>query len=228
MNTRKTEIRFARAQQVTVTEDSLIVDLIDGRTISVPIVWYPRLLHGTMEERNNWELIGDGEGIHWPDIDEDISVEGLLVGYPSGESQRSLERWLEAREGIYDMPVLVTSFEQVVQNIRAYQKEHYVSEAAHPELVHAWYYLPDEDIAGPSKFVGYANMTAFKYDRWHADGMDGGRTEQNFIKQEWFRELSTKEQTYSRAFAAVKRLLTKGKSPKNGARFYVPTTPGKE
>jgi hypothetical protein len=63
----------------------------------VPVVWYPRLLHGTTQERDNWRLIGQGEGIHWPDLDEDISVENLLEGTPSGESQRSLKRWLEER-----------------------------------------------------------------------------------------------------------------------------------
>ena len=98
MNTSKTEMRLSPAQNVVVTDDSLIVDLIDGRTISVPLVWYPRLVHGTMEERNNWELIGDGEGIHWEEIDEDLSVEGLLAGRPSGESQRSFKRWLENRK----------------------------------------------------------------------------------------------------------------------------------
>ena len=98
MNTSTTEIQVARAQQVAVAEDTLTVDLVDGRTISVPLGWYPRLLHGTPEERNQWRLIGDGEGIHWPDLDEDISVENLLAGKPSGESQRSLKRWLEGRK----------------------------------------------------------------------------------------------------------------------------------
>jgi len=80
-----------------VTEDSLIADLVDGRTVSVPLAWYPRLLHGRPEERNNWRLIGQGEGIHWPDLDEDVSAENILFGQPSGESQRSLSRWLQAR-----------------------------------------------------------------------------------------------------------------------------------
>ena len=97
MNSLVIETRIATAQRVTVTEDTLIVDLTDGRTISVPLAWYPRLLHGTFEERNNWRLIGQGEGIHWPDLDEDISVEGLVFGKPSGESQRSLKQWLEQR-----------------------------------------------------------------------------------------------------------------------------------
>ena len=91
------ETRGATLQYVTVTDDSLIVDLVDGRTISVPLAWYPRLLHGRPEERNNWRLIGQGEGIHWPDLDEDISAENILFGQPSGESQQSLSRWLQSR-----------------------------------------------------------------------------------------------------------------------------------
>lgn len=97
MSTLLTEIQVARAQQVTVTDDSLTVDLADGRTISAPLAWYPRLVHGTPQERNNWRLIGDGEGIHWPDLDEDLSVEGLLLGRPSSESQGSFQRWLDGR-----------------------------------------------------------------------------------------------------------------------------------
>ena len=92
------DTQVAKAQQVVITEDSLTVDLMDGRTISVPLAWYPRLLHGTPEERRNWRPIGHGEGMHWPDLDEDISVENLLAGKPSGESQRSLKRWLEDRQ----------------------------------------------------------------------------------------------------------------------------------
>jgi hypothetical protein len=97
MSTLAIEIRIALAQNVSVTEDSLILDLDDGRTISIPLAWFPRILHGTAEERNNWRLIGRGEGIHWPDLDEDISVEGILLGRPSGESQRSFKGWLETR-----------------------------------------------------------------------------------------------------------------------------------
>jgi len=87
----------AKAQGITITEDTLAVDLTDGRTISVPLVWYPRLMHGTERERNNWRFIGDKEGIHWPDLDEDISIENLLLGQPSGESQSSFKQWLAAR-----------------------------------------------------------------------------------------------------------------------------------
>jgi hypothetical protein len=97
MSTFQTEIQVAKALQVTVTDDSLTVDLVDGRTLSVPLAWYPRLVHGTPQERDNWRLIGDGEGIHWLDLDEDLSVEGLLLGRPSSESQRSFQRWLDER-----------------------------------------------------------------------------------------------------------------------------------
>ena len=92
------EIGEARAQQVRLSEASLIVDLIDGRTIAVPLSWYPRLAHGSEAERSRWRFIGDGEGIHWPDLDEDISVEGLLAGRRSGETQTSLKRWLGSRQ----------------------------------------------------------------------------------------------------------------------------------
>ena len=85
------------AQDVKVTDDTLSVDLGDGRTISVPLVWFPRLVHGTPKERNNWRLIGRGEGVHWEDLDEDISIEGLLAGHPSGESQTSFKKWLDQR-----------------------------------------------------------------------------------------------------------------------------------
>ena|SRR5712691_10522110 len=93
-----TETTEARAQRVSVTEHSLVVDLVDGRIISVPLAWYPRLAHGTPAERSHWRLIGEGEGVHWPDLDEDISVEGLLAGRRSGETQASLRRWLESRK----------------------------------------------------------------------------------------------------------------------------------
>ena len=92
------ELRVPLAQHVTVTEDSLTVDLSDGRTITVPLGWYPRLLQGTPAERANWRLIGKGNGIHWPDLDEDVSVQGLLTGKPSGESQASFAKWLQRRK----------------------------------------------------------------------------------------------------------------------------------
>lgn len=85
------------ASDVLVGDDALSVDLTDGRTICVPTAWYPRLSHGTPEERADWRLIGGGRGIHWPKLDEDISVENLLAGQPSVESQTSLKRWLDER-----------------------------------------------------------------------------------------------------------------------------------
>lgn len=88
---------IAHASSVSVTDDTVRVELTDGRTISVPLGWYPRLEHATPKERENWRLIGRGEGIHWPDLDEDISVEGLLGGRSSQESQESFARWLSAR-----------------------------------------------------------------------------------------------------------------------------------
>jgi len=98
MSTLSVSVQEPRAQRVTVTEDSVVVDLRDGRTVSAPLAWYPRLLHGTLEERDNWRLIGSGEGVHWPDLDEDLSVDSLISGRPSAESQASLRRWLETRK----------------------------------------------------------------------------------------------------------------------------------
>jgi hypothetical protein len=95
-------IEFSTAINVYVTSDTLTVDLRDGRSISVPLEWYPRLVHGTSEECSNWRLIGRGEGIHWEDLDEDISIEGLLSGTPSGESQVSLKKWLNLRKADSD------------------------------------------------------------------------------------------------------------------------------
>lgn len=96
MSTSASEVKIPVAANVAVTEAVLSVDLSDGRTITVPLSWYPRLDHATPAERAKWELIGDGHGIHWPDIDEDISVQGLLAGKPSNESQASLRRWLDS------------------------------------------------------------------------------------------------------------------------------------
>ena len=87
----------AKATAIRLTDDTLVVDLADGRSLSAPIAWYPRLLHGSPTERSNYRFIGGGEGIHWPDLDEDISVEGILAGRPSGESPSSFHCWLESR-----------------------------------------------------------------------------------------------------------------------------------
>jgi hypothetical protein len=88
----------ARIKDVRVTGDEIVVDLVDGRTIIAPVGWFPRLEHGSAKERHNWRLIGQGSGIHWPDLDEDISAANLLAGCPSGESQSSFKRWLETRK----------------------------------------------------------------------------------------------------------------------------------
>jgi hypothetical protein len=97
MTTSPAEHRPPLARRVSITDEALAVELSDGRTVSVPLAWYPRLTYGTSAERANWRLIGHGEGIHWPDLDEDVSVENLLRGSRSGESQRSLARWMESR-----------------------------------------------------------------------------------------------------------------------------------
>ena len=93
-----TEITIPSAVDVHSNDDTLSVDLSDGRTISVPLGWYPRLEHASPTERANWRLLGKGHGIHWEDIDEDLSVEGLISGKPSGESQASFRKWLDKRQ----------------------------------------------------------------------------------------------------------------------------------
>ena len=86
------------AMKITFIDDTLTVELVDCRIISVPLEWYPRLVHATAEERKNWEMFANDRHIHWEDLDEDISVEGLLAGRRSGESEASFKRWLEARQ----------------------------------------------------------------------------------------------------------------------------------
>ena len=97
MTTSMIEAKIPLVEEVAVTEDTLTAELSDGRTIAVPLAWYPRLVYATQEERDNWRLLGAGQGIRWPDLDEDLSVEGLIAGHPSGESQRSFKRWLQAK-----------------------------------------------------------------------------------------------------------------------------------
>jgi len=99
MSTLVTE-RDVFAESVQFSEDSMTVRLDDGRSLSVPLAWYPRLLDGTEAERRSYELIGQGEGIHWPELDEDISVEGLLAGRRSAESAASLAKWRQKRKQI--------------------------------------------------------------------------------------------------------------------------------
>jgi hypothetical protein len=98
------EIQEARAQSARLSGEALTVDLVDGRTIVVPLIWYPRLWHGTPRERNHFEIFGDGACIHWPALDEDLTVAGLLAGRRSGESPQSLRKWLDSRKGNKPVP----------------------------------------------------------------------------------------------------------------------------
>jgi hypothetical protein len=97
MTTLAVEIEVPSITNVEISVDTLSVDLSDGRSISVPLGWYPRLEHASPQERSNWRLIGKGAGIHWEDLDEDLSVQGIIAGKPSGESQQSFKRWLQSR-----------------------------------------------------------------------------------------------------------------------------------
>jgi hypothetical protein len=87
-----------KAIALTISGDTISIDLDDGRSISVPLSWYPRLYHANRKEQNNWILVGEGHGIHWPDLDEDVSIQGILEGNQSSESLRSLKKWLRLRE----------------------------------------------------------------------------------------------------------------------------------
>ena len=98
MSSLAVDIQEARAQSVRVNDEALAVDLVDGRTIIAPLAWFPRLWHGTPQERNHFEIWGDGAYIHWPGLDEDLTVAGLLAGRQSGESPQSLRKWLSSRK----------------------------------------------------------------------------------------------------------------------------------
>lgn len=91
-------LSLPRVTNVSVTDDTLSIDLEDGRSVSVPIGWYPRLAHGSPAERANVQVAGAGLGLHWPDLDEDIGVEGILLGKRSSESAASFEKWLKGRK----------------------------------------------------------------------------------------------------------------------------------
>ena len=95
--TTSTLTKTALVEKVRVTADSLIVDFDDGRSLTLPLAWYPRLQHGTPKERNRYRLIGRGTGVHWPLLDEDLSAEGLLAGHRSAEGEASFNRWLKSR-----------------------------------------------------------------------------------------------------------------------------------
>jgi hypothetical protein len=97
MSSSAVESRASLATRVEVSADTITVELADGRTIAAPLAWYPRLLQASEAERTNWRLIAGGRGLHWPDVDEDISVANLLAGEPSAESQTSFKKWLKSR-----------------------------------------------------------------------------------------------------------------------------------
>lgn len=97
MSTSAIDVARPRAVAIRVDDSVLSVDLADGRTVSAPIGWYPRLSHATPAERGQWRLTGDGDGVHWPALEEDLSVESIVAGRPSAESASSLARWLAAR-----------------------------------------------------------------------------------------------------------------------------------
>ena len=105
MTTSAIRLEVPDAVDVVVTDDTLTVELNDGRTLSVPLEWYPRLALASQQERARWTLIARGAGIHWDDLDEDISIEGLIAGRPSQESQASLKRWLDGRTAAIEAPI---------------------------------------------------------------------------------------------------------------------------
>lgn len=104
------------AVNVAITHEKLIVDLSDGRSIIIPLEWYPRLAYASAKERKNWRLLGNGYAIEWPDLDEHIGIEGLLAGRRGGESKRSFERWLASRQR---MSRVVTSKRKAASQAKA-------------------------------------------------------------------------------------------------------------
>ncbi len=91
-------LKLPRILRLSITENALTADLSDGRTISVPLAWYPRLMNASISERCDWHFIAGGMGIYWFQLDEYVSIQNLILGQPSEESQRSLQHWLKARE----------------------------------------------------------------------------------------------------------------------------------
>jgi hypothetical protein len=98
MNTLAIKLKNVAIELVSITDDALNVELSDGRSLAVPLTWFPRLFYATANERKQWRLIGNGQGVHWQMVEEDISLENLLFGQASGESQKSLQKWLNARQ----------------------------------------------------------------------------------------------------------------------------------
>jgi hypothetical protein len=98
-----TEISISPAVKVSVTDELLTVDLADGRKISIPTAWYPRLAHGTPAERRQWKISCSGEGLHWEALDEDISIKGLIAGLPSNENPAMIKKWMGTRTNVYEI-----------------------------------------------------------------------------------------------------------------------------
>ncbi|MYC21125.1 MAG: DUF2442 domain-containing protein [Caldilineaceae bacterium SB0662_bin_25] len=99
------ETEAPRVTGVEISSGRVTAHLIDGRMISAPLIWYPRLAHATPDERNGWELRGGGQRVHWPDLDEEISIEGMLAGQPVGENRRLFSDWLEAIKAVKGMEI---------------------------------------------------------------------------------------------------------------------------
>jgi hypothetical protein len=98
-----TEISISPAVDVSVTDEFLTVELADGRKISVPTAWYPRLMYGTPAERRKWSLCCSGEGLHWEALDEDISIKSLIAGRPSTENPAMIKKWMATRKNVYEI-----------------------------------------------------------------------------------------------------------------------------
>ena len=138
MSSSTVDTSIPSATQVRVNEDALSVDLSDGRSITVPLAWFPRLSHGSQGERDNWRLIAGGRGIHWNDLDEDISVEGLLAGKSSGESQISFKKWLQDRPANKEQESLprVTTYDkvQIPKSVHPGIREHFIRAVLYSSL----------------------------------------------------------------------------------------------
>jgi len=120
MNT-LTEISISPAIDVSVTDELLTVELSDGRKISVPTAWYPRLAHGTPSERRKWTLSYSGEGLHWEALDEDISIKSLIAGLPSSENPSMIKKWMQTRKNIYEVKCPGKSKLAVAEDPRKYK-----------------------------------------------------------------------------------------------------------
>lgn len=163
------------ATHIEMADDKLIVNLVDGRSLMIPLSWYPRLLYATKEERENWEILGDGYAIAWDDLDEHIGIEGLLAGKSSGESDRSFERWLTTRIiSSSKTSIIIMTLNQkqldILQAIqKGYRSDHKISDYLGCDVSLVGYYLEEmkkngyvdvqhyEDYGGARKLVSLTN-----------------------------------------------------------------------